>query len=44
MVLILSMYAKHQKKRSHCECAGCKRVRKLVERGMKKGWQFPFED
>jgi hypothetical protein len=44
VVLILGMYAKHQRKHSHCECAGCKTVRKLVERAMKKGWQFPFEE
>jgi len=44
VVLILGMYTKHQKQAGNCECSGCKRVRKLIERAMKKGWQFPFEE
>lgn len=44
VVLILGMYARHQKKEAHCECRGCKTVRKLVERAMNKGWEFPFEE
>ncbi len=44
VVLILGLYAKHQKRHSNCECPGCTTVRKLIERAMKKGWQFPFED
>lgn len=41
--LTLGMYAKHQGKKGHCDCPGCRTVRKLVERAIEKGWKFPFK-
>ena len=41
--MTLAMYAKHQEKHAHCECTGCKTVRKLIERALRKGWRFPFD-
>jgi hypothetical protein len=44
VVLILGTYVRHQKQHSFCDCPGCTTVRKLIERGMDNGWQFPFEE
>lgn len=43
VILALGMYAEHQKKKGHCECPGCRTLRKLVERAIEKGWKFPFK-